>query len=212
VENTKTWDLIHTERAVMVKTLEGLTAEQWSKPSLCGGWSVRVTAAHIVIGAEQTAGHFFARMAANGFNFNAMMDRDARRLGASSPEEIVGRLQARTTTTNHPPAPVGAMLGEIVVHGEDIRRPLGLASEAAPAAVAACLTMFAKGGFPLGGKKRVAGLRLVATDLDWSHGSGPEVSGPAVPLLLAVTGRHAGLDDLTGGGLDVLRGRMAPAS
>ena len=63
-------------------------------------------------------------------------------------------------------------------------------------------------GFPVGAKKRIAGLRLVATDLDWSHGTGPEVTGPALPLLLAMTGRSAGLADLAGAGLATLGTRM----
>ncbi|MDQ1425652.1 MAG: hypothetical protein QOD72_3150 [Acidimicrobiaceae bacterium] len=205
-----TWGLIHKERAAMADTLNALTASQWSEPSLVAGWSVQVTAAHIVNGAEQTPGHFMARMAANGFRFNKAMDRDARRSGALAPAEIVERLRARTTTTNHPPAPVMAMLGEIVVHAEDIRHPLGLESDTSPDAIVACLEMYAKANFPVGGKKRIDGLRLVATDIDWSHGTGPEVSGLGLSLVMAMTGRPAGLDRLTGDGLATLRSRVAP--
>lgn len=69
--------------------------------------------------------------------------------------------------------------------------------------------MYKTTGFPLGARQRIRGLRLVATDLHWSHGtSGPEVTGPALPLLLAMTGRSAGLGDLTGAGLATLRSRM----
>jgi hypothetical protein len=64
-------------------------------------------------------------MISAGFRFNVFADRAARRLASMSTDELVRRLRARTSTTNHPPAPVMAMLGEIVVHGEDIRRPLG---------------------------------------------------------------------------------------
>jgi uncharacterized protein (TIGR03083 family) len=150
-------------------------------------------------------------MVANAFRFDTMIDRDARRLGRLSPKEIVERLRARTTTTNHPPAPVMAMLGEVVVHGEDIRRPLGLPGETAAEATVPCLDMFKDANFPLGSKRRVAGLRLVATDVDWSHGAGPEVSGSGLSLLLAMTGRPAGLDGLTGNGVVDLRARLAVA-
>jgi uncharacterized protein (TIGR03083 family) len=125
------------------------------------------------------------------------------------PDELVARLRARTTTYNHPPAPVSAMLGEVVVHGEDLRRPLGLTASPDVEASAACLEMYRTASFPVGGKKRIRGLRLVATDTDWSAGDGPEVTGPAASLLLAMTGRDAGLADLSGPGLDVLRGRLA---
>jgi uncharacterized protein (TIGR03083 family) len=192
--------------------LAALTPAQWSRPSLCAGWSVQVAAGHIVAGAEQTSAGFAKGMATNLFRFNTMMDRVARQLGALPPSEIVERLRARTSTTNHPPAPVMAMLGEIVVHGEDIRRPLALDSDANPEAVVACLDMFSKTGFPVGAKKRVDGLRLVADDLGWSHGAGPEVSGPGLSLVLAMTGRHVGLDGLVGGGVTSLRSRMPSAA
>ena len=205
----QTWVLIHKERAAMADTLAALTPSQWAEASLVSGWSVQVTAAHIVNGAEQTPGHFMQRMAANGFRFNRAMDRDARRTGAVAPTEIIERLRARTTTTNHPPAPVVAMLGEIVVHAEDIRRPLGLESDTSSDAVAACLEMYSKSSFPVGGKKRIDGLRLVADDIDWSHGTGPEVTGPGLSRVMAMTGRPAGLDRLTGDGLATFRSRVA---
>jgi uncharacterized protein (TIGR03083 family) len=100
------------------------------------------------------------------------------------------------------------MLGEIVVHGEDIRQPLGVTSDISPEAISACLEMYKVASFPVGTKKRIAGLRLVCTDVDWSHGDGPEVSGPGRSLLLAMTGRKAGLDGLSGPGLAQLQSRM----
>ena len=121
------WTHIHAERADMADTWSGLTAEQWAAPSWCHGWSVQDTAGHILAAAEQTPLHFYKELAAAGFRFNVFTDRGAKRLAALSPDELVQRLRARSTTTNHPPAPVIAMLGEIIVHGEDIRRPLGLA-------------------------------------------------------------------------------------
>lgn len=151
------------------------------------------------------------RMIANGLRFNAMIDRDALRLAALTPDEIVTRLRARTTTTNRPPAPVMTMLGEIVVHGQDIRGAIGHPSTTEPAALAACLQMYTRANFPLGTKKRISGLRLVALDVDWSHGDGPEVTGPGMALLMAMTGRTAaGLDELSGDGLATLRSRMPP--
>jgi len=124
MDDTATWKLIHKERAATADTLTTFTAEQWATPSLCGGWSIRETAAHIVLGAEQTTPHFLGRMAANGFRFNTMMDRDARRTGVLAPDELIARLRARVSTTNKPPAPAMTMLGEVVVHSDDIRRPL----------------------------------------------------------------------------------------
>ncbi len=207
-DTTVTWKLIHEEREALVATLGDLTDDQWEAPSLCGTWTVRQTAAHVMSGAEQTGPRFFKGMAANGMRFNTMMDRDARRLGALPPAEIVERLRARTTTTNHPPAPIMAMLGEVVVHGEDIRRPLGLEARSTGDAVVACLEMYKTASFPVGGKKRIAGLRLLATDVDWSCGDGPKVAGPGRALVLAMTGRPAGIEGLEGDGLEVFRARV----
>ena len=177
--------MIHAGRAAMADTIEDLTPAQWSTGSLCAGWTVGRLAAHILAGAEQTGGHFARGMLTTGFRFSALMERDIDDRAELSPSQIADRMRQRTTTTNHPPAPVAAMLGEIVVHGEDLRRP-----------------------FPVGGKKRIEGLRLVATDTGWSHGTGPEVKGPAMSLILAMTGRAAGTDDLAGDGAPTMRGRL----
>ena len=212
MDDTTTWNLIHKERASMADTLAGLTPQQWKQPSLCGGWTVCQTAAHIVTGAEQTTPRFLGHMVVNGFRFNKMMDRDAKKMAENPHDEIIARLRARVTTTNRPPAPVMTMLGEVVVHSDDIRRPLGLEADVSPDALVACLEMYKVSSFPVGTKKRIEGLRVVATDVDWSHGSGPEVRGHAMPLMLAMTGRVAGLDGLEGEGVATLRARMLPTA
>jgi uncharacterized protein (TIGR03083 family) len=211
VDKASTWNLIHRERAAMADSLSELKPSQWTEPSLCAGWSVHQAAAHILAGAEQTQLNFMKGMAAAGFRFNTMIDRDARRLGTLAAPEIIERLRARTSTTNGPPAPVMTMLGEIVVHTGDILFPLGQARAISPEAMTACLEMYKTTGFPVGTKKRIDGLRLVATDTDWSSGAGPEVTGPALPLLLAMTGRAPAVDALSGAGLATLRSRMAAA-
>jgi uncharacterized protein (TIGR03083 family) len=207
-DDAKTWAMIHAERKVLADTIGGLTPEQWRSPSLCAGWTIGFLAAHVLAGAEQTPGRFLRGMAGTGFRFSALMERDARRRGQLSPQQVAGRLRERTTTTNHPPAPVMAMLGEVVMHGEDIRRPAGLPGTVADDAANACLQMYTAANFPVGGKKRIHGLRLVATDTGWSYGAGPEVSGPAMSLLLAMTGRAAGLDGLSGEGAAALGQRL----
>jgi uncharacterized protein (TIGR03083 family) len=207
--DAKTWTLIHSERKALAATLAALTPAQWELRSLCAEWNIRDMAAHVVVGAEQTPGRFVRGIGATGFRFNAMTKRDVRSLAYLSPEQIVDRLSQRTSTTNHPPAPVMAMLGEVVVHGEDLRRPLGLTGPVADDAANACLQMYTKTSFPVGGRKRIGGLRLVATDTGWSYGTGPEVSGPAMSLLLAMTGRAAGIDGLAGDGVATLSRRLA---
>jgi uncharacterized protein (TIGR03083 family) len=202
--------MIHVERAALSEDLAELTPEHWDAASLCHGWTVHLAAAHVVAGAEQTPASFAKGIARNGFRFNTMIDRDARALGTLTPTQIVERLQRRTITTNHPPAPVAAMLGEVVVHREDFLRPLGRRGTPTVGAVNACLDLYTTANFPVGGKKRIRGLRLVATDTGWSHGDGPEVAGPGMALMLAMTGRGAGLDELSGEGAATLRSRVRP--
>jgi uncharacterized protein (TIGR03083 family) len=197
----ETWKHIHSERAQMADTWTGLSAPQWAAPSWCQGWSVQDTAGHIVAAAEQTPANFYKELASAGLKFNVFTDRGARRLAAVGPDELVRRLRARTTTTNHPPAPVMAMLGEIVVHGADIRRPLGLKHQPPEAALMAVADSWKNSNLLIGSKRRIAGLRLQATDAEWAHGDGPEVSGPLLSLVLAMTGRKAVHPDLSGDGV-----------
>ena len=207
MKSQETWKYIHSEREQMVETLTALSADQWATPSLCEGWTVQEAAGHVLAAAEQTPANFYKELISAGFKFDVFTDRAAKRLGAIGPAELIQRLQSRTTTTNHPPAPVMAMLGEIVVHGEDIRRPLGLQHRAPEAALVAVADSYKKSNLLLGAKRRIAGLKLNATDSDWVWGDGPEVSGPLTSLIMAMTGR-TGVDvDLTGEGLPILASR-----
>jgi uncharacterized protein (TIGR03083 family) len=146
-------------------------------------------------------------MAMAGFRFDVFTDRAAKRLGTIGPDELERRLRARTSTTNHPPAPVMAMLGEIVVHGQDIRRPVGLDYQPPEAALVAVADSWKNSNLLIGSKRRIAGLRLRATDARWTHGDGPEVSGPLLSLILAMTGRKAVHPDLKGEGVPELASR-----
>ncbi|HEY8045350.1 MAG TPA: maleylpyruvate isomerase family mycothiol-dependent enzyme [Streptosporangiaceae bacterium] len=207
MKSEETWKHIHSERAQMADTWATLSAGQWAAQSWCQGWSVQDTGGHIVAAAEQTPVNFYKEMASAGFRFNVFTDRGARRLASIGPDELVRRLRARTSTTNHPPAPVMAMLGEIVVHGEDIRRPLGLKHQPPEAALLAVADSWKNSNLLIGAKRRITGLRLRATDTEWQHGDGPEVSGPLLSLILAMTGRTAVHPDLSGEGVTELAAR-----
>jgi uncharacterized protein (TIGR03083 family) len=202
-----TWTMIHEERARSADMLESLSPDQWTARTLCGNWRVQEVAAHMMIAGEQTPAKFMKGLVANGFRFNVMMDRAARQAGQLPSAEIIARIRARTTTTNKPPAAAMAMLGEVVVHGTDIRQPLGIPDDTSSASKLACLNMLKNSNFPLAAKKTIAGLRLRATDADWSHGSGPEVAGPMVALMMAMATRPL-LDSLSGDGVETLRGRL----
>ena len=93
------------------------------------------------------------------------------------------------------------------MHAEDIRRPLGIRHTYPVDAMRQVTEFYAGSNVLIGGKRRVEGVTLQATDTDWSHGSGPVVEGPALALMLATTGRTAALADLRGPGLETLRSR-----
>lgn len=206
-DDSPTWKMIHDERSRVADMLESLSSEQWAADTLCVGWNVRLVAAHMMNSGEQTSGTFFKGLVASRFRFNVMMDRGARRAGQLSPGEIIARIRARTTTTNKPPAAAVAMLGEMVVHGNDIRQPLGIPDDTSSEAKLACLNMYKGSNFPVPTKKTIAGLHLRATDADWSYGSGPDVTGPAVALVMAMATRPL-LASLSGDGVETLRSRL----
>ena len=201
------WPMIHAERAALAEDLAPLTDEQWATPSLCTGLSVREVLGHMTATAGMTPAKFFAGFAASGFRFHAMTAKDIVRATAGPPADLLARFRSLTTASTHPPGPVDAMLGEVIIHSEDIRRPLGIKRDYPVAAVTRVADFCLRSNLLLGGKKRSAGLTLRATDADWSAGSGPALSGPALSLVLAITGRSAALADLSGDGLATLRSR-----
>jgi uncharacterized protein (TIGR03083 family) len=201
------WPVVHAERRALAADLGALTPEQWATPSLCPGWSVHDVLAHMVATAKETPPRFFVGLIGSGFSFSRFTAKRIAEEGAGGPAATLAAFRAVETATSAPPGPTLSWLGEALVHAEDIRRPLGIAHEYPVASVTAVTDFYARSNVLIGGKKRVAGLTLQATDTDWSHGSGPVVSGPARALMLAATGRKAALDELSGPGLETLRAR-----
>jgi uncharacterized protein (TIGR03083 family) len=202
------WPLIHAEREALAADLATLTAEQWATPSLCSEWTVRDAFGHIIATAKITPPAFFAAMAKAGFRFNTM---NANRIAAeatATPAEALAEFRRLRTATTHPPGPVEAMVGEAVIHGEDIRRPLGIKRQYLAAAVIRVADFNKGSNLLIGSKRRIAGLALKADDADWQTGAGPEVTGPLLSLVLAMTGRATAVGDLSGAGVETLRSRM----
>jgi uncharacterized protein (TIGR03083 family) len=171
-----------------------LTGEQWHTPSLCTGWDVQQLLAHMTAAADTSPPRWFVKFAGSGFRFNAMVNKDIATTTGGGPKQTLARFNAVRDSSGHPPGPVDSWLGETIVHAEDIRRPLGIAHDYPVEAVTRVADFYTKSNLLIGSKKRVTGLALRATDTDWSAGSGAEVSGPAIALLLAMTGRTATLD------------------
>jgi hypothetical protein len=132
--------------------------------------------------------------------------RLAEQMGAS-PAETYERFRNRIGSRTRPLLPVIAMLGEAVVHGEDIRRPLGIGRAYPIGTLTRLAGYYTRSDLVVAGKARVRGLRLVATDGPFRTGEGPLVRGTTLALVMATVGRRAHLDSLDGDGVEVLRGR-----
>jgi len=201
------WPTIHAERRALAVDLSGLTEEQWSTPSLLPRWSVLDVLAHMTVTAKTTPPGFFFRLAKSGFKFHQMADAniaEERRGGAAA---TLADFRAQESATKHPPGPGETWLGETIVHSEDIRRPLGIAHTYPSDALTSIANFYKGSDLLIGSKSRIAGLTLRASDVDWSTGEGPEVSGPLLSLVLAMTGRKDALRDLSGEGMPLLESR-----
>jgi uncharacterized protein (TIGR03083 family) len=201
------WPTIHTERAALARDLADLTDAQWETQSLCTDWNVHEVLAHLLSAAKMTPPKFLGKFAAAGFVFNTFTARQVALEAAGGPAATLAAFRKAEPRTTAPPGPKDTWLGEAFVHGEDIRRPLGITHEYPLPQVARAIAFYAKSNAIIGGKTRVSGVTLTATDIDFSVGSGPPVEGPAISLLLAASGRKSALQDLSGPGVEVLRDR-----
>ena len=201
------WPLIHAEREALIGDLGTLTDEQWATRSLCAEWTVRDVLGHMVATAKMTPPRFFAKMAAAGFRFNNMTARGVTAEATANPADGLANFRSHLKDTTAPPGPVEAMLGEAVIHSADIRTPLGIPHEYPEEALRRVADFYKGSNLIVGAKQRIDGLSLRATDTGWSTGSGPEVTGPHLSLILAMTGRSAALADLSGEGVDTLKSR-----
>jgi len=205
---TDLWSLIHEQRQKVGDMLSTLNDQQWDTASLCAGWRVRDVAAHNIETHLMTPGRFISQYLGSGFRFDAMSQKGVDRHRTEPTSELLVQFRETAKRSTSPPGPLMAMLGEVVIHGEDMARPVGKRIDTSPATLIATLDYAHRTQPLLHGKARSAGLKLRATDVDWTAGEGPEVAGPASSIILAVTGRSAGLGDLTGDGVDTLRSRM----
>lgn len=205
---TDLWSMIHEQRQTVADMLAALNEQQWEMPSLCAGWRVRDVAAHNIETHLMTPGRFISLYMGSGFRFHSMTEKGVDRHRTEPPSELVTQFRETAKRSTAPPGPLVAMLGEVVIHGEDMARPVGRRIDVPPATLMTTLDYTRRTQPLLHGKQRSAGLKLRATDVDWTAGDGPEVAGPGTSIILAIAGRAAGLGDLTGDGVDLLRSRM----
>jgi len=208
---TEIWTTIAAERKALADDLTDLTPAQWDLKSLCTEWTVRDVVAHLSATASMNPPKFFVGMAKAGFNFGKFANGELAKHRGPDPAATLGEFRGLQNSTSAPPGPKVSWLGEVVIHGADIRRPLGIPHSYPTDTVRQVIDFYQGSNLLSGAKKRVAGLALHATDDDWQHGQGELVEGPLLSLLLAMTGRGAACQDLSGPGVPSLRGRCASA-
>jgi uncharacterized protein (TIGR03083 family) len=202
------------EMAAISELLHELRPEEWDVPSVCDGWRVRDVIGHMCLGYTTPMPTMVAKIGRYGFNVpKASREESITYASARSPEELLGvfdtihrdNVRKGISKVIKP----GEGLVDHTIHHQDIRRPLHRPRTVPPDRLVAALGVIpGLGGF-VGAKKRVQGLRLVATDVEWSAGAGPEVRGPGEAILLAASGRQVALPELDGDGVATLRARMA---
>lgn len=193
--------LLAAERAELVELLRTLTDEQWEAPSLCGGWRVREVVGHMLHDTIALS-TYTAICVRHGLRVNRVNDSLAAKAASLPPAAMVDRLEATAGTLSKWMPRV--ILADMLVHQQDIRRPLGLPRDIPADRLTAALDH----PDPLASPWRYTrGLRFVATDIPWARGSGPEVRGTGEALALAVVGRSVVLDELEGDGVPELRRR-----
>jgi uncharacterized protein (TIGR03083 family) len=198
--------MARAERSDLADFLATLAPQDWEAPTLCSKWSVKDVVAH-VISYEELGPVGLLKRFAKGWIVRAN-EVGVDDFAALSPQQLLeflrNHLQPRGLT-----AGFGGMIALVdgTIHHQDIRRSLGR-PRTVPADRLERVLGLVPGNPRLGAARRIRGLRLRATDVEWAHGRGPEVTGPGEALLMAMSGRPAALADLGGPGLPTLANRL----
>jgi uncharacterized protein (TIGR03083 family) len=214
------WRLVREERQDLLAFFRSLTAEEWEAPSLCAGWRIRDVAAHLLVDEPVQAGalrRVLPMLVRGGFTVDSVnawwVEQNRRTAVESILARFVDDSQRGIGLFGRVLGP-GVALRALVVHHQDMRRPLhrdrSIPDERLLATLHALLTW--KGTLSVGSRARARRLRLRAVDVGWSHGVGPEVCGPAEAIIVSLAGRREALTELEGEGKDILAARCLDAA
>ncbi|BCB84984.1 maleylpyruvate isomerase family mycothiol-dependent enzyme [Phytohabitans suffuscus] len=208
MDSEESWQVITGQRRALADLLEGLSAGEWKTPSLCAGWRVRDVAAHIAMAPQvMSVRTMTVEWLRAGGRFHRLNHDLAVRHAESRPtDRLVAELREHASSRRLPVVTnYRNILFDILVHGQDLAIPLRRPHQMPPAAARAGAARVWSMGWPFWARRRLRGVRLVATDVDWSAGAGVAVEGPVDALLLLLTGRvAAALPRLRGPGVPVL--------
>jgi len=202
------WEMIRAERGRLADDLEALRPAEWSAPTLCADWSVEDVVAHLTAGASVGRWGWLRSIAGAGFRPAV---HNARRLAehrGPTPAQTLDRFRGVVDSRVAPTGDLWAWLGEVVVHGSDVREPLGIRTAPDPDAVLVVAEGYVRKDFAVASRSTARGLRLVATDSSFRAGDGPTVEGTTLDLVLAMAGRPTAASRLRGDGASVLVERL----
>ena len=181
---------VAAEFRALADLLDRVDKEEWDTPSLCAGWRVREVIAHLTMAARYPEDQFMAELRRCDFDFTRLSDQIAARDAGLPPAELVSNL--RSPVMQHWTPPGGGYhgaLNHVVIHGLDVTVPLGVRRCSPDQTIRIVLGDLTAGGGHAHFGTSIAGRRLVATDLDWSFGSGPALRGQAGDLAVAMCSR-----------------------
>jgi uncharacterized protein (TIGR03083 family) len=189
-DDTRLQPLVAAEFASLADLLAAASDAQWDTPSLCAGWRVREVVAHMTMAARYSEKEFMTELQRCGFDFTRLSNEVAARDAGLPADELVANL--RSDTMQHWAPPGGGYhgaLNHVVIHGLDVTVPLGVPRRSPDETIRVVLDDLTQGGGHAHFGVDIDGRRLQATDLDWSHGSGPALRGAAADLAVAMCGR-----------------------
>ncbi|MEX2539887.1 MAG: maleylpyruvate isomerase family mycothiol-dependent enzyme [Actinomycetota bacterium] len=198
------------ERMRLVGDLRSLDWGQWDAPTLCEGWTVRDVVGHLIrLDAYTHRIDRFLLSVVRSRGLNRFMSKDAVEWAAGrSPDELIATLATARYETRiverYNIWPVFPLV-ELVIHGQDIRRPLGMDGRLSLEVLLEVADHLRRSYLrPWGEGTKVKGVRFVASDADWSMGKGPEVRGPLEAIVMTLAGRPSAVAELSGEGQDLL--------
>lgn len=125
-QNDHLWQLVHAERAALAEDLSNLSAEQWHHRTLCGQWDVEQVLAHLTAAATLNQWQWFRSMFGAHFRPDVHNQRRLAEHCGKTPAETLDIFRTVVKRTTAPSGHTPAYLGEVVVHSQDIRQPLGI--------------------------------------------------------------------------------------
>jgi uncharacterized protein (TIGR03083 family) len=206
------WALVYAERAALAEDLSGLSGDQWRHSTLCGRWDVEDVVAHLTAAATLNQWQWMRSMLGARFRVEVHNQRRMLEHRGATPAETLDRFRAVIGSTTAPSGHTPAYLGEVVVHAQDIRLPLGLPRTPTIDALTPVAEFFASRNFAVPSRTAVAGLELRADDGSFAAGTGALVTGTTLALTMSMAGRAPYVDQLDGPGVPSLRERVQSAS